>query len=228
MNAKSLGVRVLALVVVLSMSGSAFAADVLAARESRQVVVQSSEEVGSYELTPIVGENGNEVGFRVDVEDELLAESVVVNTETGEVSGFGITTRAILDAEGNPVSLVMSNGSYEVVLPGDVDMASLTPSQKFLLNRISKQFHAANGPARMARFGDIIQEVQAAQSSGRGIATEGWLNCAWGGVNIALDWVGVVAACGAPVVNGFACGFAVTWAVADTIKNAKDMATDCG
>lgn len=53
------------------------------------------------------------------------------------------------------------------------------------------------------------------------------MNCAWDAINIFLDWAAVVAACGAPVVNVFVCAFSITWATADTIKNAADMAGDC-
>lgn len=52
-------------------------------------------------------------------------------------------------------------------------------------------------------------------------------NCLIDFAAIFLDWTTVVGACGAPVVNVFACGFAIARATADTIHNTMAIGTDC-
>ncbi len=225
-----LTLKVLAAVLGVALSSSAFAvgidrSDKPLASESLSAPPQTGrQEV--FEIKPLISESGDIVGIRADVEDATMAESVVIDTTTGEISGFGLTFRAELNEAGEPIALVVTNGTDVVTLPAEVDESRLNGAQKMQLSRISKQFHTANGKERMDRFAAIIQNAQTARARGA-VSSEGWFDCAWNATNIVLDWVGVVGACGAPVVNGFACGFAITWAVADTIKNAHDMATDC-
>lgn len=80
----------------------------------------------------------------------------------------------------------------------------------------------------MARAREILQSVRPeSMASSSRVRPMDWFNCTMDFIALVLDWTGVVLARGAPVLNLLTCGWAITWAVADTIHEVQAISSDC-
>lgn len=167
---------------------------------------------------------------RVDIEDETSAEVISIDTEHDEIAALGLAFRPARDAAGNVTGLTVGDDADAATLLPSPDgrLHAATPDDGDRLQKISKRFASAHGDERLLRTRDVLRSVQptTALKTGPG-GTDAFFNCSMDILALVIDWVGVVAACGAPVVNVFACGWAIAWATADTIHEVESMIADC-
>ena len=165
-------------------------------------------------------------GIRIESETDQSADTVEIDYAAGEIRGFGLTFRPEYDGSGAPVGLTVGNGSESVTVhPGQVE--ALSAADRSARARLNKNFNAANGPQRIREFERLLRAVQQQESQHGRLRTNGGFGCIMDLVSIVLDWVAVVSACGAPVVDLIVCIPTIIWATADTIRNAAAAGDDC-
>jgi hypothetical protein len=168
----------------------------------------------------------SKAGIRIESETDQSADAVEIDYAAGEIRGFGLTFRPEYDGSGAPVGLTVGNGSESVTVhPGQVE--ALSAADRSARARLNKNFNAANGPQRIREFERLLRAVQQQQSQHGRLRTNDMIGCIMNLVSIAVDWVSVIIACGAPVVDLLVCIPTIIWATADTIRSAAGIGNDC-
>ena len=192
-----------------------------AADDSQQYVRELSEltsPTGAVVAVSELREKGKSKrdGVRVAVDDDVVSEKIDIDSSRSEIRAFGLTFHIDRDASGTPQLTISGNG----------DAASVNGQDHAAQARLNRFFHATNGPARAQHVLEVLRSV-GNRVSAASVGAQDAFGCIMDLVALTADWVGVVIACGAPVVNLFACGFAIIWAVADTINIASNIGNDC-
>jgi hypothetical protein len=162
------------------------------------------------------------VGMRIESETDQSADAIEIDYAAREIRGFGLTFHSEYDGAGIPVGLTISNGSESVTLrPQPAD--SLADVERSAKTRLIKNFNGSNGPERVQQFMQLLRAARTVHYHDGRLQTNGFLGCIMDLVSITLDWVAVVASCGAPVVDLLTCVPSIIWATADTIRTAEAM-----
>ena len=196
-----------------------------------QVGALSDSSGKSMRVKEFKDNNGQRRALRVDIDAADAAESVEIDGARDEMRAAGLTFHPLRNASGAPVGLVLSDDddAATFTLSQDSYLIPATADDAYRFDRLSRRFANANGQGRMQAMRDILLSLSTTSSSstGRIHAELDVFACIMDILAMIVDWIGVVAACGAPILDLFICGLAIAWAVADTIKQSMDMAGDC-
>ncbi len=166
---------------------------------------------------------------RIRIEDAQTSEVIDVDVTRDEIRAFGLAFHVARDTAGTPVALSLSANGAAINLTNDSDPDSMTPRERVALARMNKVYSATNVSARAERVRQILQRTISEARAKKGVQAQFDLsNCIWDVISLMMDWLGVVLACGTPViVVPILCGMAIAWATYDTIMVCRAMPNDC-
>lgn len=183
---------------------------------------------GKIEVTKLQADDEHGVRYDIRLEDDVISDTITIDEAANSVSAFGLTF-AVEHRNGIPVATTVSGNGDSVAIPANATWNDLSGPQKAAMARLSKFFSSTNGPERAARAQMLVQALKANHHRGPSTLDLGFSvwGCMWEIIDLAMAWVGVVAACGTPVVNLFLCLGAIALATTATIMCLDDIQREC-